>query len=103
MSCCPYILIDEDADLTPARIQTSTTLTYIVYLLSLHPDVLSRLREEVLSRVGQTRCPDLEDMREMKYMRAVINGVYPGCWFLRCRLTVHPQKQCDSPRRPGQC
>lgn len=55
--------------------QTSTTLTFLVYLLSLHSDVLRRLREEVLSRVGPTRCPDAEDMREMKYMRAVINGV----------------------------
>ena len=61
--------------LTLKVFQTSTTLTYLVYLLSLHPDVLRRLREEVLSRVGPTRCPDSEDMREMKYMRAVINGM----------------------------
>lgn len=39
----------------------------------MHPHVLARLREEVLSRVGPSRYPGFEDMREMKYTRAVIN------------------------------
>ena len=43
-------------------------------MLSQHPDVLRRLREEILSVVGDSRSPTLEQLREMKYMRAVING-----------------------------
>jgi len=35
---------------------------------------MSRLREEVLSKVGANRRPDYEDIKEMKYLRAVING-----------------------------
>lgn len=43
-------------------------------MLTQHPDVLHRLREEILSKVGSSRRPTYDDMRDMKYMRAVING-----------------------------
>lgn len=43
-------------------------------MLSEHPDVLRRLREEVLEQVGESRRPTFEDMKDMKYLRAVING-----------------------------
>jgi hypothetical protein len=43
-------------------------------MLSQHPDVLRRLREEILNKVGSSRRPTYDDMRDMKYMRAVING-----------------------------
>ena len=43
-------------------------------MLSQHPDVLRRLREEILSVVGHSKSPTLEELREMKYLRAVING-----------------------------
>ncbi|KAH9841760.1 cytochrome P450 monooxygenase [Rhodofomes roseus] len=70
----PKLIADEVLNILIAgRDTTSTTLPYLVYLLALHPHVLSRLREEVLNRVGPSRYPDFEDMREMKYMRAVIN------------------------------
>ena len=56
------------------RDTTSATLTFIVYLLARHPEVMARLREEVLSKVGTNRRPDYDDIKEMKYLRAVING-----------------------------
>jgi hypothetical protein len=43
-------------------------------MLGENPHVLSRLRKEILDKVGSTRRPTLEDMRELKYLRAVING-----------------------------
>jgi len=45
-------------------------------MLSQHPDVLRRLREEILNKVGSSRRPNYDDMRDMKYMRAVINGEF---------------------------
>ena len=33
-----------------------------------------RLREEILGKVGNSRRPDYDDIRDMKYLRAVING-----------------------------
>ena len=74
------------------RDTTACTLTMAVYMLSQHPDVLRRLREEVLVKVGPSRRPTLEDMREMKYMRAFLNEVlrlYPPVPF-NARSTTEP-------------
>lgn len=52
-------------------------------MLAEHPDVLRRLREEILEKVGETRQPTFDDMREMKYLRAVINEtirLYPAVY-----------------------
>ena len=46
----------------------------MVYLLAQHPQVMARLREEVYTKVGPTKRPTYEDIREMKYLKAVING-----------------------------
>ncbi|KAI6119964.1 cytochrome P450 [Pisolithus croceorrhizus] len=59
--------------LIAARDTTASTLTFLVYMLSQHPDVLKWLRAEVLGTVGNSRGPTYDDVREMKYMRAVIN------------------------------
>ncbi|EIW81921.1 cytochrome P450 [Coniophora puteana RWD-64-598 SS2] len=66
------------------RDTTAGTLTMAVYMLSQHPDILRRLREEVLNKVGPSRRPTLEEMRDMKYMRAFLNEVlrlYPPAPF----------------------
>ena len=54
--------------------QTASTLTFVVFLLSLHPEVFGRLRAEVLETVGPTERPTYGNIREMKYLRAVLNG-----------------------------
>jgi len=51
-------------------------MTFMVYLLSQHPDILSRLRAEVLENVGPSAVPTYDNIRNMKYLRAVINGVW---------------------------
>ena len=40
-----------------------------------HPDIAIRLRQEVLDTVGPTDRPNYEHIKEMKYMRAFINGL----------------------------
>jgi hypothetical protein len=44
-------------------------------MLAEHPEVMTRLREEILQKVGSSRRPTYDDLRDMKYMRAVINGL----------------------------
>ena len=44
--------------------------------MAMHPNVLHRLREEILAKVGPMRRPSYDDIREMKFLRAVLNGVY---------------------------
>jgi hypothetical protein len=46
----------------------------VTYFLSIYPHILSRLREEILEKVGPSRRPTYDDIRELKYLRAVING-----------------------------
>ncbi|KAI0328645.1 cytochrome P450 [Cubamyces sp. BRFM 1775] len=68
------IIHDETLNILLAgRDTTACTLTFAVYRLAEHPDVLQRLREEILSVVGPTRRPTYDDIRNMKYLRAVIN------------------------------
>ena len=52
-------------------------LTYSFYMLAEHPDIERRLREEIYEKVGETGRPTYDQIREMKYMRAFLNGMYP--------------------------
>ena len=56
------------------RDTTATTLAFVIYILSQYPHVMGRLRQEVLAHVGSTRRPTFDDIRDMKYLRAVLNG-----------------------------
>ena len=47
----------------------------------MHPEVLKRLRAEVLEKVGPKQRPTYADVKEMRYLRAVINEtlrLYPA-------------------------
>ncbi|KAJ7666659.1 cytochrome P450 [Mycena polygramma] len=70
----PKVLKDEMLNILLAgRDTTMSVLTFVVYFLSVYPSVFARLRAEILERVGDERRPTYEDIREMKYLRAVIN------------------------------
>ncbi|KAG1740348.1 cytochrome P450 [Suillus lakei] len=79
------IIRDETINILLAgRDTTAITLTFLVYLLSQHPQVMHRLRQEILSKIGPSRRPTHEDMRALRYMRAVINEtlrLYPPVPF----------------------
>lgn len=66
------------------RDTTAGTLSFILYLLTQNPTALRRLREEIMTAVGRQRTPTYQDIREMKFMRAVINEtlrLYPAVPF----------------------
>ena len=46
-------------------------------MLAEHPDIEDRLREEIYEKVGKRGRPTYDQIREMKYMRAFLNGMYP--------------------------
>lgn len=56
--------------------QTMATLTFVIYCLSEHPDILMKLREEILMKVGPTRRPTFDDVKGCRFLRAVINGIH---------------------------
>jgi len=68
------ILRDEILNITTAgRDTTASLLTFTVYMLAEHPDILTKLREEILRVVGPTQRPTFDSFRDMKYLRAVLN------------------------------
>ncbi|KAJ3800615.1 cytochrome P450 monooxygenase pc-1 [Lentinula aff. detonsa] len=70
----PVILKDETLNILIAgRDTTAATLTFVVYFLSMYPEIMQRLRNEILDKVGSSRRPTYDDIRDMKFLRAVIN------------------------------
>ncbi|KAH7105983.1 cytochrome P450 monooxygenase CYP63 [Auriculariales sp. MPI-PUGE-AT-0066] len=59
--------------LLAGRDTTSCLLTFATYLLATNPDVFTKLRQHVLANCGTDHPPTLENIRQMKYLRAVID------------------------------
>ncbi|CAE6435503.1 unnamed protein product [Rhizoctonia solani] len=59
--------------LVAARDTTAASLTFAVYMLSQNPEIMARLREEIIDRLGTSSIPTPQDLKEMKYMRAFLN------------------------------
>ena len=53
-------------------------------MLADHPDVFARLSNEVLGTLGPNGKVSPETLREMKYLRAVLNGE----WFFHRGRTI---------------
>ncbi|XP_060703980.1 cytochrome P450 2J6-like isoform X1 [Hemiscyllium ocellatum] len=54
---------------------TSTTLRWGLLFMVLHPDVQSKVQEEIDSVIGKERKPALDDREEMPYTNAVIHEI----------------------------
>ncbi|KAJ7620599.1 cytochrome P450 [Mycena polygramma] len=81
----PKLLRDETLNILLAgRDGTRHSLTIAIYFLAMYPKVLTRLRQEILNIVGPSARPSYDDIKEMKYLRAVINEslrLYPPVPF----------------------
>ncbi|TRW92830.1 cytochrome P450 [Candidatus Methylobacter oryzae] len=67
---------------------TANVLTWTLYLLARHPDVLSRLRRE-LEQLPHDRMPTSEDLQQLVYTRAVLNEsmrLYPPAGILMRKI-----------------
>nr|XP_048300988.1 cytochrome P450 2D20-like [Myodes glareolus] len=56
-------------------VTTSTTLSWALLLMILHPDVQSRVQQEIDEVIGQVRRPEMADQARMPYTNAVIHEV----------------------------
>ncbi|KAI0637980.1 cytochrome P450 monooxygenase pc-3 [Trametes polyzona] len=101
----PVVLHDETLNILIAgRDTTAAALTFAVYLMALYPHVFQRLRAEILEKVGPHQMPTFDDVRNMKYLRAVINEtlrLYPIVPFnvrMAVRDTTLPNPNPNGPR-----
>lgn len=84
------------AVLLAGRDTTAATLSWAFYELGRHPEVVRRLRAEVLDQVGPSRAPTYRDIKDMKYLQNVMNEtlrLYPAVPFnvrLALRDTLLP-------------
>uniref|UniRef100_A0A0W0ETJ6 Putative cytochrome P450 monooxygenase CYP63 n=1 Tax=Moniliophthora roreri TaxID=221103 RepID=A0A0W0ETJ6_MONRR len=70
----PVIIRDQLLSLLLAsRDTTACLLTYVTYFMAIYPDVAQKLRQEVLQHCGANDAPSYEQIRDLKYMRAVLN------------------------------
>ncbi|KAJ1300310.1 hypothetical protein OPQ81_005132 [Rhizoctonia solani] len=68
------LIMDELVNiLLAARDTTASLLTFATYLLTQHPNVLHKLRAEILEHVGPEVAPNYDQIKGMKYLRAVLN------------------------------
>lgn len=86
--------------LIAGRDTTACTLSWVIYELGRHPEVVAKLRVELLDTVGPTRTPTYEDLKNMPYMKAILNEalrLYPAVPF-NVRLAL---KDTTLPRGGG--
>ncbi|KAI8632582.1 glycoside hydrolase family 20 protein [Xylariaceae sp. FL1651] len=85
------------AVLLAGRDTTAATLSWTLYELGRHPEVVRRLRDEIARTVGPSRTPTYEDLKNMKYLQYVVNEtlrLYPVVPFnvrLALRDTTLPR------------
>lgn len=70
----PKVLRDQlVAVLLAGRDTTAASLSWTIYELARHPEVMRKLRREILDVVGPERTPTYADLKGMKYLQNVMN------------------------------
>ncbi|KAL8959416.1 MAG: hypothetical protein Q9193_003720 [Seirophora villosa] len=59
--------------LLAGRDSTAATLSFLFKELSAHPNVHSKLRQEILEKIGPHETPTFEDLKEMQYLQHCIS------------------------------
>ncbi|KAF9004996.1 cytochrome P450 monooxygenase CYP63 [Cyathus striatus] len=96
--------------LLASRDTTASVLTFITYFMAIYPDVTQKMRAEVLEYCGTNGTPSFEQLRGLKYVRAVINEtlrIFPPVPLnvretrsSACLLPPSDRSHQDSDRRP---
>ncbi|KHN98505.1 cytochrome P450 52A11 [Metarhizium album ARSEF 1941] len=97
----PKVIRDQViAVLLAGRDTTAATLSWAIYELARHPECFAKMRREIIEVVGPNKPPTYAHLKNMPYMKAVINEtlrLYPVVPF-NVRLAL---KDCTLPRGGG--
>ncbi|KAJ7575281.1 cytochrome P450 [Mycena floridula] len=98
-----YILDEITSMMLAGRDTTTSALTFILYMLAEHSDVLETLRREIFDVLGPVEIPSLQKIKSMPFLKAVIQEtlrLYPpipmGMRTSR-QATVLPGSSKDEP------
>ncbi|KAI1802482.1 glycoside hydrolase family 20 protein [Daldinia bambusicola] len=72
------------AVLLAGRDTTASALSFALYELARHPEIVHKMRQEIIDQVGLDRTPTYADLKSMKYLQNVINEtlrLYPAVPF----------------------
>ena len=67
--------------LLAGRDTTAGTLSFLFYELSRHPEIVAKLRMEILEEIGSNKQPDFDDIRNCTYLQKTISEtlrLYPA-------------------------
>ncbi|KAJ7281436.1 cytochrome P450 monooxygenase CYP63 [Mycena rebaudengoi] len=59
--------------LIASRDTTASLLTFVLYFFAMYPTICQRLRHEIITELGTEKSPTYDALRNMKYLRAVLN------------------------------
>ncbi|KAF2088644.1 cytochrome P450 [Saccharata proteae CBS 121410] len=79
------------AILLAGRDTTACTLSWLFYELSTHPEIVRKLRTEIIETVGLDKAPTYEHLKSMKYLQHTLNEtlrLYPVVPF-NVRFALH--------------
>lgn len=98
----PKVIRDQImAILLAGRDTTAATLSWTIYELARYPAIYARLRNEILSTVGESKAPTYEDLKSMTFLTHTLNEtlrLYPAVPYnLRAALV-----DTTLPGQPGQ-
>lgn len=97
-------LVDEIVTLTLAGHETTANgLTFALVALARHPDVLARVRAEIDAVLGAREAPDLADLPNLPYTKAVVDEalrLWPPAWSFE-REAVEDDVVCGLPVPKG--
>ena len=83
------------AILLAGRDTTAGALSFTFQELSSHPEIVQKLRREVLKTVGSAEAPTYEDLKNMPYLQHCMNEtlrLYPGVPYNVSGLTLPAER-----------
>ena len=64
------------AVLLAGRDTTASILSWTFYELAKHPDILVKLRKEIIEHIGSKRAPTYNDLKNMKYLQVCFPSAF---------------------------
>ena len=95
------------AVLLAGRDTTACTLSWLFYELSSKPEMVKKLRAEILNSVGPTASPTYDNLKSMKYLQVSLPSTFPNPKLISpstastrpCASTPSCPSTCASPSR----